>query len=238
MPQQATVRRRAAPVHPRRVSGPVRPRAVPAVTLPAGRTGVFERLRALPDSRGVDRLLRSRACIWVIGALLGGIVAMQVSLLRLNSGISRAVQTQDTLVRQNADLEASIATLTSGERVRDAAANEQMIDPPAGETRYLRARPDDPELAVKRMKPPSDTARTVMDNGGMLPGAAPAAMIAPAAGATGAGAPVATPTPVATGSALATPAPPPQGGATPLAAATPPPTAGPRPGAAPGPPGQ
>src|SRR4051812_49553765 len=195
MPQQATVRRRAAPVHPRRVSGPVRPRAVPAVTLPAGRTGVFERLRALPDSRGVDRLLRSRACIWVIGALLGGIVAMQVSLLRLNSGISRAVQTQDTLVRQNADLEASIATLTSGERVRDAASNEQMIDPPAGETRYLRARRDDPDLAVRRMKPPSDTARGVMDNGGILPGAAPAAMIVPAAGGARAGAPGGAPTP-------------------------------------------
>src|SRR3954447_9376443 len=198
MPEPATLRRPAAPVPPRRVSGPVRPRAVPAVALPSSRTGVFERLRALPDSRGVDRLLRSRACIWLICLLLGGIVAMQVSLLRLNAGISRAVQTQDTLVRENADLESSIATLTSGDRVREAAANEQMIDPPAGETRYLRARPDDPELAVRRMKPPSDTARTVMDNGGMLPGAAPEAMIAPAAGATGAGAPVATPTPVAT----------------------------------------
>src|SRR3954447_1557609 len=187
MSQPATLRRPAAPVPPRRVSGPVRPRAVPAVTLPAGRTGVCERLRALPASRGVDRLLRSRACIWVIGALLGGIVAMQVSLLRLNSGISRAVQTQDTLVRQNANLEASIATLSSGERVREAAATEQMIDPPAGETRYLRARPDDPELAARRMKPPSDTARGVMDNGGMLPGAAPAAMIVPAAGGARAG---------------------------------------------------
>ena len=38
--------------------------------------------------------------------MLGGIVAMQVSLLRLNSGISRAVQTQSTLERQNATLQA------------------------------------------------------------------------------------------------------------------------------------
>src|SRR3954468_11025809 len=133
MPPAPAVRRRTAPVHPRRISGPSRPAA--AVALPSGRTGVFDRLRGLPDSRAVDRLLRSRAWIWVVGAMLGGIVAMQVSLLRLNSGISRAVQTQDTLVRQNADLEASIATLSSGERVREAAAAERMIDPPAGETR-------------------------------------------------------------------------------------------------------
>src|SRR3954466_10028245 len=127
MPEHATVRRRTAPAHPRRISGPSRPRPVPAVALPGaarGRTGALERLRALPDSRAVHRLLRRRAGIWVIGGMLGGIVAMQVSLLKLNSGISRAVQTQDTLVRQNADLEASIATLSSGERVREAATAE------------------------------------------------------------------------------------------------------------------
>src|SRR4051812_19502898 len=195
MPEHATARStRTAPIHPRRVSGPSR-RLAPAVAVPRGRTSAFERLSRIPDYRAVDRVLRSRGCIWLIGLLLGGIVAMQVSLLRLNSGISRAVQTQSTLVRQNADLEASIATLSSGERVREAAATEQMIDPPAGETRYLRARRDDPDLAVRRMKPPSDTARGVMDNGGILPGAAPAAMIVPAAGGARAGAPGGAPTP-------------------------------------------
>ncbi len=56
--------------------------------------------------------------------MLGGIVAMQVSLLRLNTGISRAVQTQETLVRQNATLQAAIAESTSGEKIaggRDVA---------------------------------------------------------------------------------------------------------------------
>src|SRR3954466_12707445 len=199
MPEPATVRRRTAPVQPRRVSGPARPRAVPAVALPAGRTGVFERLRALPDSRGVDRLLRSRACIWVIGALLGGIVAMQVSLLRLNSGISRAVQTQDTLVKQNADLEAAIAGLTSGERVRGAALKDHMVAPPAGEPRYLTARPDSDALrALKRMRPPSDEARSEMDNGGFALGTVPVtSTLAPASGIGGAGAAVATPAPTA-----------------------------------------
>jgi hypothetical protein len=69
-----------------------------ATTLPrrSGTTGVFARIRALPEHRVIDRLLRSRAWIWALGALLGGIVAMQVSLLKLNSGISRAVETTTT----------------------------------------------------------------------------------------------------------------------------------------------
>jgi hypothetical protein len=83
------------PRHARRVSGPVaRPVADgPAVARPARRanTSTFERILALPDLRIVDRLLRGRAWVWVIGILLGGIVFMQVTLLKLNTGISNAV---------------------------------------------------------------------------------------------------------------------------------------------------
>jgi hypothetical protein len=197
----AAARRRLAPPQPRRVSGPARPRAVPAggAPLPSrGRTGVFERLRALPDTRAVDRLLRSRACIWVIGVMLGGIVAMQVSLLRMNTSISRAVETQSALVRQNAGLEAEIATKMSGDKIRAAALKNDMVDPPAGDTRFLVARPGtDPWLAVRRMKPPSEEARAVMENGGRLPGVGAAGAggtLAAAAGTAGTGASAATQT--------------------------------------------
>ena len=123
---------------------PVRARRLaPAGPIPRGRTGAFERISRIPDHRVVDRVLRSRGCIWLIGILLGGIVAMQVSLLRLNSGISRAVQTQSTLEKQNMALQSSIAELTSGERVTTAAAGGQMIDPPAGQTRYVERAPAD-----------------------------------------------------------------------------------------------
>src|ERR1700712_5643814 len=131
MPEHARVASRTAPVHPRRVSGPSR-RLAPAVAIPRGRTSAFEKLSRVPDHRVVDRLLRSRACIWVIGIMLGGIVAMQVSLLKLNAGISNAVMTQTTLEMQNAAMQAKISGLTSAQRVRDAAADESMIDPPAG----------------------------------------------------------------------------------------------------------
>jgi hypothetical protein len=181
--------------------------------VPRGRTGAFERLGRLPDHYLVDRLLRSRLCIWVIGLLLGGIVAMQVSLLKLNAGISRAVQTQSTLELQNASMQAAIAERTSGEQLRAAAADAGLIDPPAGERRYLRARPaTDPDRAARRMKPPSQRSRDIMANGGRLPGAlaAPGTVsgvlgtatattaTTAAAPATTTAAPVATPTPVPT----------------------------------------
>jgi hypothetical protein len=169
--------RRTAPP-PRRVSGPsVRGGAV-ALPSPQrrGATGTFEGVLRLPDHRMVDRLLRGRAWIWLVGILLGGIVAMQVSLLKLNSGISRAVEASATLERQNSDLESSIARLSSGERIRDGAEGKGLIMPPAGEVQYVTVRPDrDAARAVARMRPPSDAARTLMANHGLVPGSLPAA---------------------------------------------------------------
>jgi hypothetical protein len=167
-----------APRNPRRVSGPVarpRPRPVPTpVARPAA-----ERLRALSDHRLLDRLLHGRAWIWLIGIALGGIVAMQVSLLKLNSGISRAVQASNTLDRQNSDLEASIARLSSVERIRTAAEGRGMVTPPAGDLRYLRVRSgEDAARAASHMTPPSDAARLLMANGGRPPGALAAAPVA------------------------------------------------------------
>jgi hypothetical protein len=166
-----------APRGPRRVSGPVARRAVAlpggAAALPrarTGTTGLFARVRALPDHRLVDRLLRSRLWIWALGALLGGIVTMQVSLLKLNSGISRAVETTATLERQNATLEASIARLSSPDRIESGAATLGMVMPPAGDVGYLRAGPEDAGEAVRKMQPPSDAAAALLANGGIVPG--------------------------------------------------------------------
>jgi|tagenome__1003787_1003787.scaffolds.fasta_scaffold20888822_2 hypothetical protein len=196
MPQHAPARRRTAPIHARRISGPARPRAVPAVALPA--PGAFERIRALPDKRVVDRLLRGRLCIWLIGIMLGGIVAMQVSLLRMNAGISRAVSTAAVYEQKNSDLEAEIARSTTADKVLENARASGMIEPPAGETSFLTPRPGtDPALAVKRMTAPSETAINVMASGGTTPDTTvPAAGTVPAATATTT--PVATPTPAPT----------------------------------------
>jgi hypothetical protein len=202
MPTQTVRSRTAHPARtravtrPRRVSGPMRPAPAGAPPLRRGSTGVFERLRALPETRVIDGLLRGRAWIWLIGVLLGGIVAMQVSLLKLNAGISRAVTTSGTLERQNADIEARIAQLSSGERVRAAAANEGMIMPLAGDVSYLHSRGGrDAILAARRMEPPSDAAAAIMANGGREPEVLAAVTTEPVVTAPE---PTATPAPAAT----------------------------------------
>jgi hypothetical protein len=173
-----------APRGPRRVSGPVSRRMVAApaggAALPRrGNTGLFARVRALPEHRVVDRLLRSRLWIWVLGALLGGIVTMQVSLLKLNAGISRAVETTTTLERQNATLEASIARKSAPDKINTNARALGMVLPPAGEVGYLTAAPQDAERAVRRMQPPSDAAAALLANGGIEPGSLAAPPVTP-----------------------------------------------------------
>jgi hypothetical protein len=99
---------------------------------------------------------------------------MQVSLLKLNAGISRAVETASTLERQNGALEAAIARLGATERVRSTAESRGMVLPPAGEVKYLRARPGDAARATVTMTPPSDAARELLANGGVDPALLPA----------------------------------------------------------------
>jgi hypothetical protein len=211
MPAPARARTHGArstvvPRHHRRVSGPARPmRPVPAGPGVRQRTSTFERLRALPEHRYVDKLLRSRAWIVVVALMLGGIVAMQVSLLKLNAGISRAVQTSATLERQNADMQDTIARLSSGERVQTAAAELGMVAPPAGDVGFLRSRgARDDALAAQRLTPPSDEAAAVMANGGHDPNAVAAAA---ATTTTTTPAPTATVTPAPTPVPTATPDP-------------------------------
>jgi hypothetical protein len=215
MAAHARVRTRPATRHARRISGPVpRPRPVPAgAPLRRGSTGVFERIRALPETRLVDGLLRGRVWIWLLGILLGGIVAMQVSLLKLNAGISRAVTTAGTLERANAEIEAENAKLSSIERVRDAAAAEGMVAPAPGDLDYLHARVGrDATVAAHRIEPPSLAAQEIMDNNGFEPGVLAAA----AAPLTTDPAAVATPDPAATTATT------PEATATPVPTATPP----------------
>jgi hypothetical protein len=210
---RASARTTVAPRAPRRVSGPVARRAVavPAggAALPRrGTTSVFGRVRALPEHRVVDRLLRSRLWIWALGALLGGIVTMQVSLLKLNSGISRAVETTTTLERQNAALEASIARLSSPDRIESGAATLGMLMPPAGDVSYLSAGPEDASQAVKRMQPPSEEAAALLANDGIVPGSLAAeevvAPVEPVTPADPVVAPVATPDPAVPADSAAT----------------------------------
>ena len=174
--------RTSLPHAPRRVSGPVRRATAPAGGgaraaeagwhgRPRPATVAFDKVKALPDHRWLDGLLRSQAWIWLIGIALGGIVAMQVSLLKLNAQISGDIETVSTLQRQNAELESSVARLSAGQRIEDAAVDAGMVMPPAGDVQYVQVRPGrDATWAIARMRPPSDAARALMANHGVVPG--------------------------------------------------------------------
>jgi hypothetical protein len=199
-----------------------------AAALPRrGTTGIFARVRALPEHRVVDRLLRSRLWIWALGALLGGIVTMQVSLLKLNSGISRAVETTTTLERQNAALEGDIARLSSTDRIQTGAATLNMVLPDAGDVAYLTPGARDAARAVRDMQPPSEDARALLANNGIVPGSLADQTLTATATATTTTAPVTetVPPPVESTSTTTTPsATEPVPVATPAPSVAPPPT--------------
>jgi hypothetical protein len=135
---------------------------------------------------------------------------MQVSLLKLNAGISRAVESSATLERQNAELQSELAHLSSGERIRAAAAKLGMIAPDAGTVAYLTARPEiDARRAAERITPPSAEAQALLANKGRMPGTVAAETAPPATQTTVAGTqaqpqPQASPQPVATPQATPT----------------------------------
>jgi hypothetical protein len=141
--------RPVAPRVPRRVSGPARaPARGRAQTAPRNRpTGLAVAVvraarfaSTLPDRRLVDGLVRGRGWIALVGFLLMGIVAMQVSLLKLNAQIGRDVERSASLERRNGELRAEVSRLQSGERIQDRAGALGMVMPPAGAVSYVRDR--------------------------------------------------------------------------------------------------
>ncbi len=173
-----TTRRKPAERPPRRISGPVRPKREPRVAGAAAggaavaRTPLAMRLgtRAMRigDARLLDRLVRGRAWIALMAIGLIGIVFMQVSLLKLNAGISRAVTAADTLDRQNSSLREDISKLDSGERIQDTAAKLGMVTPAAGDVHYLNAAGANAARAAAAIKAPDPVTPTA-------PAAVPAA---------------------------------------------------------------
>jgi hypothetical protein len=127
---------------PRRKSGPARP-ARSARPRRKQSTDSFAALGRMalrvPDARVLDRLIRGRVWIGLIAGALVMLVFMQVSLLKLNTGISADLMTSQNLERQNAELRASVSSLDSGQRIQDIAAARGMVMPDDGQLRFLRA---------------------------------------------------------------------------------------------------
>ena len=222
-----TTRRTPTQRPPRRFSGPSRPKRDPRASVTAG-TAVARpplamrlgtRAMRVGDARVLDRLVRGRAWIALVAVALMGIVFMQVSLLKLNAGISRAVTAADTFDRQNSSLREEISKLDSGERIQAVAAKLGMVTPAAGDVHYLDGRGADGARAAASIKPPklvtssaappaATTAPTAVTTTTTPPAAAPAATAASATAnapaATNAAPPSTTTAPATTTSAPAT----------------------------------
>jgi len=122
---------------PRRRSGPAPRRKQSTESFAAlGRFAM-----RVPDARVLDRLIRGRLWIGLIGGALVMLVFMQVSLLKLNTGISADILQSQNLERQNAELRAGVSSLDSGERIQDIAAARGMVMPDDGQLRFLHAGP-------------------------------------------------------------------------------------------------
>ncbi len=131
---RAVARPRPAPKLPRRISGPIRGRATAAPAArayPAQQAAAF--VRALPDHRLLDRLVRGRVWIPMLGVMLTGIVAMQVEVLKLGASIGRSIQQGSALQSRNEQLREAVASLADDQRIERLAAGMGMVmSPPAG----------------------------------------------------------------------------------------------------------
>jgi cell division protein FtsL len=157
----AAARTRPTPAHPAPAvrpaparRAPARRRSGPARAASAPRPRRQLPLAALAHSLSLDRLLRGRGWIALVGVLLVGIVFFNVSLLELNSGIARTSERASTLKRENARLRVQLARLGSSERIQRVAAARGLVLPAPGEVRYLRARYGDARRAAKRITSP------------------------------------------------------------------------------------
>lgn len=137
---------------PRRVSGPVSGRAqaarsrsqaarAPRESIALG-SRALALVRGLPDHSLIDRLVRGRAWIPVLGVLLAGIVAMQVEILKLGTSMGRTMEQTSTLQSQNESLQAGVAGLADDQRIERLAAAMGMTMPTPDSVVFLSASPN------------------------------------------------------------------------------------------------
>lgn len=141
---------------PRRVSGPVRGRAAARPAPPRLAVRLGGAVHGIAEHRLLERVIRGRAWIAIVGIGLIGIVFMQVSMLRMNAGIGRAVERSSLLERQNSAMRASISELSSGDRVAAEAAKLGYVLPPGGSVRFLDASSADAARAASSIRPPGE----------------------------------------------------------------------------------
>jgi hypothetical protein len=98
-------------------------------------------IRGLPEHVLLDRIVRGRAWIPLLGVLLAGLVAMQVEILKLGAGMGRWVDRSSTLQTRNQALQANVAALMDDQRIERLAAKMGMVIPDPTALSFLSAQP-------------------------------------------------------------------------------------------------
>jgi hypothetical protein len=122
-------------------------------------------VRRLPDHRLIDRLVRGRAWIPVLGLMLAGIVAMQVEVLKLGADVGRSIETGSTLQTRNELLRASVASLSDQNRIERLAAGMGMVMPPPGSAGFLSSASVSQAIANIHAPDPSAFLTSTTGNG-------------------------------------------------------------------------
>ena len=121
--------------------------AIPAAAV--GRTAVA--VGGIADSGLVVRLTRSRLWIGLVGALLVGIVGLNVYSLSLSASGSQVAQKADELALENSSLRAQLTERLSNEEIQRTAGKLGLANPMPDDIRYLRAADADAKAAAKRL---------------------------------------------------------------------------------------
>jgi cell division protein FtsB len=109
----------------------------------------------------VDRVLRGPFWVVMLGALLAGIVFLNVSVLELNRGIAQTDSKAAALERTNSSLRSRVAKLDSGERIQQLAAARGFVMPQPGDVTFLSPRGSDAKLAARRITAPTPDTTAV-----------------------------------------------------------------------------
>lgn len=119
--------------------GIAQPALAGAALIPHAAVRTAGAVRDLSDSGLIVRLTAGRGWIAVLCALLGGIVALNVVSLSINSTSGRVSQAIEEYERQNSSLRGELAEQLSASRVELGAATLGLSVPPPEEVRYLEA---------------------------------------------------------------------------------------------------
>ncbi len=134
-PSPSRTREAPAPGRPRR-EAPSRTRAK---SQRRARTNYAPRLALRLQPPRLDRIVRGRAWIPVLGVLLVAIVGLRVEVLKLGAGVGSEVQQATALQSSNAALRSQISALSDNQRITSLAASYGWRMPNALDEHFLQA---------------------------------------------------------------------------------------------------